>query len=137
MAEQIENELALARESLVLKALAHPVRLRIVQLLADKKRWGLADEFCCSSTEVCVCKITGIFDLSMPTVSHHLKLLREAGLVETRREGVWIYYALKGDVLRKLSSFLLTLMPAGACILTDETPRSPRPRPRVQSPKDR
>ena len=72
-----------------LKALAHPIRLGIVQMLADKRSFGIDDESCCAQSEVCVCKITERFDVSMPTISHHLKLLREAGLVDTRRDGVW------------------------------------------------
>jgi ArsR family transcriptional regulator, arsenate/arsenite/antimonite-responsive transcriptional repressor len=82
-----------------LKALAHPIRLRIVQMLADKRSFGIDDESCCAQSEVCVCKITGFFDVSMPTISHHLKLLREAGLVDTRRDGVWIYYSLRREAL--------------------------------------
>jgi ArsR family transcriptional regulator, arsenate/arsenite/antimonite-responsive transcriptional repressor len=82
-----------------LKALAHPIRLGIVQMLADKRSFGIDDESCCAQSEVCVCKITGRFDVSMPTISHHLKLLREAGLVDTRRDGVWIYYSLRREAL--------------------------------------
>src|SRR5680860_724806 len=70
-----------------LKALAHPIRYRIVQLLADKGSFGVEDENCCSRDEACVCKISELFDVSAPTLSHHLKVLREAGLVEGRRDG--------------------------------------------------
>jgi DNA-binding transcriptional ArsR family regulator len=89
-----------------LKALAHPIRLRIVQMLADKRSFGIDDESCCDQSEVCVCKITGLFDVSMPTISHHLKLLREAGLVETRRDGVWIYYSLRREALEDVIDVL-------------------------------
>lgn len=87
----------------VLKALAHPIRLGIVQLLADKAGHGIEDETCCQTSEVCVCKITELFEVSMATISHHLKLLREAGLLESRRDGAWIYYSLKRDELRRVA----------------------------------
>lgn len=89
-----------------LKALAHPIRLGIVRMLADKRSFGIDDESCCAQSEVCVCKITDRFDVSMPTISHHLKLLREAGLVDTRRDGVWIYYSLRAAVLGELAGVL-------------------------------
>lgn len=89
-----------------LKALAHPIRLRIVQLLADKQAFGIEDQTCCGSDEVCVCRITEMFDVSMPTISHHLKLLREAGLVDSRRDGVWIYYSVRREELRRVASLL-------------------------------
>ncbi len=89
-----------------LKALAHPIRLGIVQLLADKQVYGFDDETCCGAQEICVCKITDLFDVSMPTISHHLKLLREAGLVEARRDKVWIYYSLRRDALSQIGDLL-------------------------------
>ena len=92
-----------------LKALAHPIRLRIVQMLADKRSFGIDDESCCAQSEVCVCKITDRFDVSMPTISHHLKLLREAGLVDTRRGGVWIYYSLRRETLDEVARVLRNL----------------------------
>ena len=95
-----------------LKALAHPIRFRILQLLADKKRFGMQDESCCARQEVCVCKINELFDISPPTLSHHLKLLREAGLIEGRRDGVWIYYALEQGSLAEARAALAALTPA-------------------------
>jgi len=102
----ITDDSALDATVRTLKALAHPIRLRIVQMLADKRSFGIDDESCCAQSEVCVCKITGLFDVSMPTISHHLKLLREAGLVDTRRDGVWIYYSLRAEVLSDLAGVL-------------------------------
>lgn len=64
------------------KALSDPTRLEIVGLLAENGR------------ELCVCEIESHFDLSQPTVSHHLRLLREAGVVTAERRGTWVYYAL-------------------------------------------
>ncbi len=97
-ADVIDNS-ALDATVRTLKALAHPIRLGIVRMLADKRSFGIDDESCCAQSEVCVCKITDRFDVSMPTISHHLKLLREAGLVDTRRDGVWIYYSLRRGTL--------------------------------------
>jgi ArsR family transcriptional regulator len=63
----------------LLKALADPVRLRLMSLIA-------------ASEETCVCELTDTFDVSQPTISHHLRVLREAGLVESERRGTWVYY---------------------------------------------
>src|SRR5436190_14117134 len=63
------------------KALADPTRVAIVNQLS-------------AADEVCVCNLTAAFDLSQPTISHHLKVLREAGLVESTRRGTWAYYRL-------------------------------------------
>jgi ArsR family transcriptional regulator len=71
------------------KALADPTRVAIVNRLA-------------STEECCVCDLTGAFDLSQPTISHHLKVLRDAGLVESRRRGTWAYYRLVPDAVREL-----------------------------------
>ncbi len=75
------------------KALADPTRVRIVNLLA-------------SSDEVCVCVLNEEFDLSQPTISHHLKLLREAGLVASERRGTWAFYRLVPDALDDLRAAL-------------------------------
>ena len=97
----------------VLKALAHPIRLRILDVLANKKAFGFGDESCCSRAEVCVCKINGLFDVSLPTISHHLKLLREADLVTARRDGVWIYYSLQRGPLTQVAEMLRDLAASG------------------------
>lgn len=93
----------------VLKALAHPIRYRIMRLLADKDHFGIADETCCERDEVCVCRIKDLFDIPAPTLSHHLKLLREAGLISGRREGVWIYYSIRPGALDGIVAALLGL----------------------------
>jgi ArsR family transcriptional regulator, arsenate/arsenite/antimonite-responsive transcriptional repressor len=76
------------------KALGHPIRLQIVDLLS---RFG---------GEVCVCEIEGHFALSQPTISHHLKVLREAGLIDGEQRGLWIYYHLKSERLAELRALL-------------------------------
>src|SRR5918912_1533357 len=68
------------------KALADPTRVAIVNSLS-------------AADEVCVCNLTAAFDLSQPTISHHLKILREAGLVEASRRGTWAYYRLVPEAL--------------------------------------
>jgi ArsR family transcriptional regulator, arsenate/arsenite/antimonite-responsive transcriptional repressor len=75
------------------KALGDPVRLRIVSMIAAKP-------------ELCVCEITPAFDLSSGTVSHHLKTLREAGLVDCERRGTYVYYWLQPSALAALSVLL-------------------------------
>lgn len=72
----------------ILKVLADPARLRIVSMLAT------ADD-----GEVCVCDITDPLDLSQPTVSHHMKVLREAGFINSDRRGKWVYHRLVPDRL--------------------------------------
>lgn len=70
----------------VLKALADPTRLEIVAILRD------------ATEPVCVCDLTTTFDLSQPTLSHHMARLREAGLVESEKRGIWSFYRLRGDL---------------------------------------
>ena len=88
----------------VFKALGDPVRLRLMSMIASRGEGG----------EVCVCELTPAFDLSQPTISHHLKLLRQAGLIDCERRGTWVYYWVLPGVLDKLAAFLTTTRPAGA-----------------------
>lgn len=76
------------------KALGHPVRLQIVDLLSRY------------AGQACVCDIESQFELSQPTISHHLKILREAGLVAAEHRGLWIYYFLRPEAVGKLRSLL-------------------------------
>src|SRR5437588_10892610 len=78
----------------VAKALGDPVRLQLVDVL--RKHAG----------KVCVCELVPLFDLSQPTVSHHLKVLREAGIVGSERVGLWAYYFVIPDALKELSAWL-------------------------------
>jgi ArsR family transcriptional regulator len=77
------------------RALADPVRLRLLSLIT-----------CCSDGELCVCDLSVHFDVTGPTISHHLKVLRLAGLIRCERRGTWLYYQADNDVLRWLSIFL-------------------------------
>ena len=89
----IEREAA-ERMAEVAKALGDPVRMQLVDVL--RKHAG----------KVCVCELVPLFDLSQPTVSHHLKKLREAGIVGSEREGLWAYYYVIPDALKELSAWL-------------------------------
>jgi ArsR family transcriptional regulator len=75
------------------KALADPTRVAIVNHLS-------------TADEVCVCNLVDAFDLSQPTISHHLKILRESGLVESTRRGTWAFYRLVPDALAALRATL-------------------------------
>ena len=77
----------------ILQAIAEPTRLAIVRQLA-------------SDGEVCACDFTSCCDVSQPTVSHHLKVLRDAGLVGSERRGLWAYYYVNPDALEELTSWL-------------------------------
>jgi ArsR family transcriptional regulator len=78
-----------------LKALSDPVRLRLFSLIASN-----------SDGEICVCDLAGKFDVTQPTISHHLKKLRVGGLVDQERRGTWIFYSVPPAVLIGLSSLL-------------------------------
>jgi ArsR family transcriptional regulator, arsenate/arsenite/antimonite-responsive transcriptional repressor len=77
------------------KALGDPVRLRLMSMIASAP-----------SGEICVCDLTPAFDVSGPTISHHLKTLREAGLVDGERRGTWVYYRPVESRLSALATLL-------------------------------
>ena len=79
----------------VLKALADPVRLRLLSLVAAH-----------ADGEACVCDLNDAFDLSQPTISHHLKVLHEAGLLDRSKRGTWVYYAVRKDALTGLAGLI-------------------------------
>lgn len=81
--------------SAMFKALGDPVRLRLLSLIASHP-----------GGEACVCEISTTFDVSQPTISHHLKLLRSAGLLDCERRGTWVYYWVIPSALQRLSSVL-------------------------------
>ncbi|REE99986.1 ArsR/SmtB family transcription factor [Thermomonospora umbrina] len=96
MAEDEAVELAA-----VFKALADPVRLRLLNLIASA-----------AGGEACVCDLTGPFEVSAPTISHHLKVLRQAGLIKGERRGTWVYYRLVPEALTRMSGLLALPVPA-------------------------
>jgi ArsR family transcriptional regulator, arsenate/arsenite/antimonite-responsive transcriptional repressor len=97
------GEEAAAELSRVFKAMADPVRLRLLSLIASHE-----------GGEACVCDLTGPFDVSQPTISHHLKVLREAGLVGSERRGTWVYYWIQPAALDQLCALLQTPAPTSA-----------------------
>jgi ArsR family transcriptional regulator len=78
----------------VAKALGDPIRLQLVDVL--RKHAG----------KVCVCELVPLFDISQPTLSHHLKTLRDAGIVDSERRGLWAYYYVLPEALEELSEWL-------------------------------
>jgi ArsR family transcriptional regulator len=81
----------------LLKALADPVRLRLMSLVASHV-----------GGEACVCDLAGAFDLSQPTISHHLKVLHECGLLVREKRGVWVYYRAQTEALANLAALIGT-----------------------------
>ena len=81
----------------LLKALADPVRLRLMSLIASH-----------AGGETCVCELLDEFDLSQPTISHHLKVLHDCGLLERDKRGVWVYYRARTDALTGLGALIGT-----------------------------
>src|SRR5215467_5729494 len=78
------------------KALADPMRLRLLSLIA-----------CHEGGEACVCDLLGEFDVTAPSVSYHLRILREAGLISSERRGTWVYYRVNPAVMARMSAVLV------------------------------
>ncbi len=87
-------------------SLADPTRLRLLSLLASHP-----------GGEACVCDLTPAFDLSQPTISHHLKVLHEAGLLNREKRGVWVYYQARPEAMTAMTSLFAVggTAPASAC----------------------
>ena len=79
----------------LLKALADPVRLRLLSLVASHQ-----------DGEACVCDLGDAFDLSQPTISHHLKVLHDVGLLDRSKRGVWVYYGVRREALSDLAALI-------------------------------
>jgi ArsR family transcriptional regulator, arsenate/arsenite/antimonite-responsive transcriptional repressor len=79
----------------LLKALGDPVRLRLMSLVASHQ-----------GGEACVCELNGAFDLSQPTISHHLRVLHDAGLIDRDKRGVWVYYRARTEALTALGALI-------------------------------
>ena len=92
-ASESVDTLDMARTARVFKALGDETRLSIVAMLG------------CAGRPLCVCEIEPRFELSQPTISHHLKVLRDSGLVETERRGTWVHYSLARETLAFVSRF--------------------------------
>ena len=79
----------------LLKALADPVRLRLMSIVASHP-----------GGEACVCDLNDAFDLSQPTISHHLKVLHDVGLLDREKRGVWVYYRARTQALASLGALI-------------------------------
>jgi ArsR family transcriptional regulator len=79
----------------LLRALADPVRLRLMSLVLSHE-----------GGEACVCDLTPAFELSQPTISHHLKVLHEVGLLDREKRGVWVYYRARTEELANLATLI-------------------------------
>ena len=90
--------------SALFKAVADPARLRLLSLIA-----------CHEGGESCVCDLLDAFDMTAPSVSYHLKVLREAGLITSQRRGTWVYYRVVPEVLARMSA---VLVPGPAVVAT-------------------
>jgi ArsR family transcriptional regulator, arsenate/arsenite/antimonite-responsive transcriptional repressor len=95
LVSQPMDEITATALAQVFKALGDPVRLRLVSLIGARE-----------GGEVCVCDLTSAFDLSQPTISHHLKVLREAGLIDSERRGTWVYYRLVPAALERMARLM-------------------------------
>ncbi|MGY2032696.1 ArsR/SmtB family transcription factor [Nocardia gipuzkoensis] len=89
----------------VFKALSDPMRLRLLSAIASR-----------AGREACVCDLSEGIDLTQPTISHHLKVLREAGLLASERRASWVYYRVIPEALQRLSDVLLVESGAAAAV---------------------
>jgi ArsR family transcriptional regulator len=103
----------------LLTALGDPTRLAIVRQLA-------------AENETCACDFTACCDVAQPTVSHHLRVLREAGIVTSERRGNWIFYRLVPEVSERLAGIAASLVPGGLISVADLVARR-RPAPKVSA----
>lgn len=92
---------------LIFKALASKHRREILQMLSEA---GVdRDKTCCAAEEVCACKISDRLGLSASTTSHHMSILKEAGLVDSRKDGLWVYYTVRREALEEAAKALQQL----------------------------
>src|SRR4051812_49941745 len=107
LVRQALDEEAAAELARMFKALSDPVRLRLLSLIAFQSEGE-------GRGEVCVCDLLGAFDVQQSTISPHLRVLREAGLVDCQRRGTWVYYWVVPSALVQLSSLLQSGSEAGS-----------------------
>ena len=87
----------------MLKAIAAPTRLRLLSLVLSH-----------DGAEACVCDLLPYFDLSQPTISHHLKVLHEAGILDREKRGTWVFYLARPPAVAALATLFTTTEPVGA-----------------------
>ena len=91
------NETEVREQTATLAALGDEIRLKMIRLLAQHEA-------------LCVCELEQVFEVEQPTISHHLRVLREAGLVDVQRRGTWAYYSLRRDAVKRLTRGLLEVL---------------------------
>ncbi len=96
------------------KALGDPVRLQLVDVLAAHPG------------ELCACELLPLFEIAQSTLSHHLKTLADAGILETRRQGLFAYYLVRPQALGELSGWLVSAAPPEGGVMTAASPRDQR-----------
>ena len=79
-------------------------KAEIFKVLSDSNRLQIIDMLSCG--EMCVCKILERFDITQPTLSHHLKVLADSGIVTARKEANWIHYKLNNEKMKEITEFL-------------------------------
>lgn len=92
---------------LIFKALASDHRREILRMLSAAD--ADTDKTCCAAEEVCACKISDRLGLSASTTSHHMSILRRAGLVNGRKDGLWVYYTIRREALEQAAQALYQL----------------------------
>ena len=105
----------------LLSALADPTRLEILRELAG-------------SAEVCACDFTSCCDVSQPTVSHHLKVLRDAGVVTSERRGNWVFYRIAPNLMERLGGIAQSLVPGGIIPVASLRRTTPSKAPKAAAP---
>jgi ArsR family transcriptional regulator, arsenate/arsenite/antimonite-responsive transcriptional repressor len=98
--------------------------VRLLQAAADPTRLAILRQLAAESS-VCACDLTACCDVSQPTVSHHLKVLRDAGWVTAERRGTWVYYSLRGEAATRLAALVGSLLPAPHAETTTANRRLP------------
>ncbi len=92
-------------------ASAHQSGATLFKALGDPHRLAILEKLARADDEVCVCDFTAALPLNQPTVSHHLRILRDAGLVTCERRGTWVYYRLASDVAKRIVDTTQSLLP--------------------------
>jgi ArsR family transcriptional regulator len=104
---EVKMDIDFAKGSTLLKAISDPTRIRIVHIL--------------SCGELCACELQEYFDLTQPTLSHHLGVLKAAGIVTSRQDGKWIHYGIDREVAEYVTDFLGTVFFSGDRCLCHKT----------------
>jgi ArsR family transcriptional regulator len=102
----------------VFKAMASAPRRQILAMLASGA--GEGDDRCCGPYDVCACRFAEDLGLTAQTVSHHMRVLLDAGLVSARKEGLWVYYKIRPETVQAVVTEICTLWPsnvAGCCVV--------------------